>query len=202
MSGGVGWIDVTRPMDQNLICWPGRTPPRIAWTKRVDRGDHCNVSAWELIAHTGTHIDAPRHFVEGGTTIDQVSPEVLIGPCQVVTDGAYDANTLVGAARVLVRTGYSRIREFEHHPALMHVDAARALLRGGMRLIGTDRLSVDDTQTATFELHHLLLGSGCVIIEGLNLDPVADGAYEIVAMPLRMVGAEASPARVLLRSHA
>ena len=69
-------------------------------------------------------------------------------------------------------------------------------------MVGTDRLSVDDKQTSTFELHHLLLGAGCVIIEGLDLNAVADGSYEMIALPMRMIGVEASPARVLLQSHA
>jgi arylformamidase len=160
-----------------------------------------------LLAHTGTHIDAPLHFVATGCAIDEVSLATLIGPCTVVdlasqsmsTLIATDAEQLAGVARLLIKTGFGEHGVFDHHRELLNTDAADLLLQGGLLLVGTDRLSVDASEEASFTVHRSLLGSGCCIIEGLDLTNVAAGRYELCALPLPVVGAEASPARVLLR---
>lgn len=200
------WIDLTRRLDEHLVCWPGRKPPNLVWDRRIEDGHHCNASSLSMGAHTGTHIDAPLHFVEGGRPIDQVPLETFVGPCVLVdirapspqSLGLKTARDLAGARRLLIRTGFGD-GEFTQHPALMTVAAAELLLAGGLCLVGTDRLSVDPSSGQSFDLHRLLLGSGCAIVEGLDLRPTAPGRYEICALPLAVTGAEAGPARVIAR---
>jgi arylformamidase len=205
------WIDITRPMNDRMNCWPGRTPPVRTWDKSIAGGDHCNASSWRLSAHTGTHMDAPLHFCRNGLPIDQIPLEVFAGPCTVVDLIARNATVLdvdiadeiVGAQRLLIRSTHSNPDQLTHyndHEAILTPDAARCLLDGGLLLIGTDRLTVDDARGEAFTLHHLLLGEGCAIIEGLWLADVQPGQYELHAAPLRMTHAEASPVRALLRN--
>ena len=204
-------IDITRRVDHTLICWPGRTPPEPEWEKRIERGDHCNVSAWRLGAHTGTHMDAPLHFVAGGRSIDEVPLDVFVGECVVVdvrsTAGrVLDAATAAryrGQARVLIRTGFPERAERGVYPAhgrVMTPEAAVLLLEGGLRLVGTDRMSVDVSGGGDYHLHHVLLGAGCVIVEGLLLADAEPGRYQLAALPLRLSGGEASPIRAVLTS--
>lgn len=206
------WIDITRPMDDNLLCWPGRRPPQRIWEKTIAKGHHCNVSQWSFGAHTGTHIDAPLHFIDGGASIDRVPPDMLIGPCRVLRLESAEQAPLdlaavqpcCGEQRLLIRTHHgeattrSTIPHYKPHDALLSPDASRFLLDHGLAVLGTDRLSVDDSRGDGFDVHHLVLGRGGVIIEGLDLSQVAPGSYELHATPLRLAGAEASPARVLL----
>ncbi len=189
-----GWIDITRPMDESLVTWPGRPRPKRRWEKRISNGHHCNVSFWELSAHSGTHMDAPLHFIEGGKTIDQIPPDVFIGECVVAEASA--APQHVGVKRLLLRTLGAGAPPFG---SLMTEEDATALLNRGLVLIGTDRLSVDDSRGESFRLHHLFLGAGCVIVEGLRMPTVETGPYFLTAMPLCWVGVEASPVRAFLQ---
>lgn len=205
-----GWIDITRAMDESLVTWPGRARPRHRWEKRIADGAHCNVLFWELSAHSGTHMDAPLHFVEGGKSIDQISPDVFLGECRLYDAQARAldetvARRLMGTRRLLVKTGHSLLHadgRYEPHEALMTGAAAAILLEGGLILIGTDRLSVDDSAGRSFVLHHAFLGSGCVILEGLSMAGVEAGRFHLCAVPLRFAGAEASPVRALLKRSA
>lgn len=200
------WIDITRPMDDTLVTWPGRERPKLRWEKRIAAGHHCNVSFWELSAHSGTHMDAPLHFVESGKSIDQIPPEAFIGECRVCDAGSapleeVTAHRFAGTKRLLIKTGHSVLHpdgRYEPHETLMTETAASILLKGGLVLIGTDRLSVDDSRGQGFQLHHLFLGAGCVIVEGLLLTAVKEGSYLLHAAPLRASEMEASPIRALM----
>lgn len=195
------WIDITRPVGDEMLCWPERRLPDRVWEKQLSQGDHCNVSRWTLNAHTGTHIDAPMHFVEGGASIDQISPDVLVGPCRVID--LAQAETVRGEARLLIRSSHSAPSDtYADHGAIMSSEAARVLVESGLVMIGTDRLSVDDSRATDYPLHHLFLEAGCIIIEGLSLTGIDPGPHQLIALPLRMEGAEASPARVLLSAAA
>lgn len=205
------WIDITRPMGDSMLCWPGRQPPEFSWEQRLEDGDHCNVSKWTLNAHTGTHIDAPLHFVDGGDSVDRISADKLVGACRVIDLDAMNASTLDrdqaealrGESRLLIRSSHSASSEtYAEHDALMTTDAARMLVASGLQVIGTDRLSVDDSRGTDFPLHHIFLEANCVIIEGLCLANVNPGQYRLLALPLRMEDAEASPARVILSTAA
>lgn len=202
------WLDLTRRVDDGLICWPGRQPPALRWQKRLEEGHHCSESIWSVSAHTGTHIDAPKHFLADGRPIDEVPLDTLTGRCELVdirigpsqTLTVDQAQALVGSRRLLIRTGFGESGHFSDHPALLSPQAAKLLLDAGLALVGTDRLSVDTSTVSDFTLHRLVLGAGCVIIEGLDLSQVVPGSYELCALPIPFVGAEASLARVLIRS--
>jgi arylformamidase len=163
-----------------------------------------------MSAHAGTHMDAPLHFVENGKSIDQVSPDVFIGECQVADLAALGSSVLdasaarryAGAKRLLIKTSHSQLHpdgRYDAHAALMSEQAASVLLAGGLVLIGTDRLSVDDSQGNSFSLHHRFLGASCVIVEGLLLCEVREGSFFLSATPLLLTGTEASPVRAFLK---
>ena len=203
------FIDITRPVTKNLISWPGRLPPEHHWDKSIAQGDHCNASFWKMSAHSGTHMDAPLHFIEGGRAIDQIPPDVFIGVCTVIDLPAMNcsvmddalASQFRGEKRLLIRTHHSDAGSeviYQPHDALLTSEAASILIDGGLMLIGTDRLSVDDSRGADYALHHLLLKASCVIVEGLHLAKVTPGRYSLIAAPLRLTGKEASPVRALL----
>ncbi len=160
--------------------------------------------------HTGTHIDAPKHFLPEAEGIDSISPDVLIGPCTVLD--VRDAGNVTpehlrpaldaGAERVLLRTGTIERQMTEgfskEFPALT-ADGARALVAAGVRLVGIDAMSVEVYHAPGAPTHHALLEARAVIIENLLLADVPAGQYELVALPLRIAGADGAPARVLLR---
>ena len=205
-------IDITVPLTTEMPIWPGCKGIRIMPTMRMDEGDSYNVSRLDCNLHTGTHLDAPRHFLQNGTTIEQLPLDVLVGPSYVahLPDAAYitaghltDLNLPSGIERLLLRTRNSdlweaKTNEFRKDFVALTHDAAQWIVDKGINLIGVDYLSVqrysDDSRT-----HHILLGADTVVLEGLNLSNVKEGFYELICLPLRLVGAEASPARAILR---
>lgn len=208
-AGPDRFIDISRPIGPATLCWPGREPPCHEWVKRIANGDHCNSSNWQFNAHTGTHLDAPAHFLEGGKSVDQLDPSVFFGECRVVDIRSREdlhvddclASQWQGATRLLIRTLHSSLADCDKylpHGGLLSTSAASILLAAGLKLIGTDRFSIDDSESKAFLLHHKLLHAGCVILEGLNLANVTPGHYALVAAPLRFIGAEASPVRAFL----
>jgi arylformamidase len=145
--------------------------------------------------HSGTHVDAPLHFAEGAASVETLPLDVLVGPC-VVVEGLEVAAVPAGAERVLFKTPNSELwerDEFSEEFVKLDGEAARALVARGVRLVGIDYLSIGDE-----EAHHVLLGAGVVAVEGLDLRSVEPGEYGLVCAPLKLVGAEGAPARVLL----
>jgi arylformamidase len=205
-------IDITVPLTTDMPIWPGFKGIRITPTMRMDEGDLYNASRLDLNLHTGTHVDAPRHFVQNGSTVEHLSLDVLIGPsyvaylpdaADVTPNNLTDLNLPPGIERLLLRTRNSELWaaktiEFkEDFVALTH-EAAQWIVDKKIRLIGVDYLSVqrfaDDSRT-----HQILLGADTVVLEGLNLSNVKTGFYELICLPLRLVGTEAAPARAILR---
>jgi arylformamidase len=177
--------DITRPLAPGIPVWPGDRAFTSGWTSRLRDGASCNVGHVALSCHTGTHIDAPYHFAETGAPIDTVPLQACVGPC-VVLPLARLAEA-AGAERVLLRSGGGA-------PAGA---ALEALV--GLRLLGTDAASVDEVDSKTLDVHHALWHRGVVILEGLDLGGVPDGHYELIALPLRLAGMDAAPARAVLR---
>ena len=200
------WIDVTRRLQDSMVCWPGRGPIDVSWEKSVATGHHCNVSQWRANPHTGTHIDAPKHFFDDGATIDQAPLDTLVGSCCVVDhqDKILDGDAIDpyrGVQRLLLRSNHSGAAEdgvYPPHGPLLTEEAAAILVESGLLLVGTDRLSVDGSDSTDYTLHRLFLSASCFIMEGLDLSGVTPGDHELIALPLKVVGAEASPARVLV----
>ena len=175
-------------------------------------GDPGNVSRWLIGSHTGTHVDAPAHFVEGATTIEDVPLETLVGPAVVldltsVTSSEIGPDDLIAAGlddseRVLLKTPNSTgaLREAEKSPWVgLSEAAAELLVERGVRLVGIDYLTIDaPAGEVDWPVHHVLCGAGVAILEVIDLSDIAPGRYTLAALPLKLVGSEAAPARTVL----
>jgi arylformamidase len=204
--------DVSLPISESLVVWPSDPPIRITQPYHLDRGDSATVTRLDMGAHTGTHVDAPAHFIPGGSGVDGIDLHVLVGPALVVhapEADALSADVLAalqippGTERVLFRTRNSErwarnfAREFAEDFVAIPDDGARWLVAHGARLVGIDYLSVGPFG-ATAPTHRTLLRAGVVPVEGLNLSGIAPGVYQLVCLPLRIVGADGAPARAIL----
>jgi len=205
-------IDVTVPLDSRTPTYPGNTPFTIEAIKRIARGDSSNTSTLHLGAHTGTHVDAPRHFFDAAPGADDLALELMLGRTRVVevsTRNGIGAEQLGGLdlseeLRVLFKTSNSRLwGSPEFHTDYVGVTASGAeyLVAHGIKVVGIDYLSIEEFKTPGAPAHHMLLGGGVIVIEGLNLREVEPGIYDMLCLPLRVVGADGAPARVLLRRN-
>jgi arylformamidase len=204
-------IDVSVPLAPGLPTYPGNTPFTLEPIKRISQGGSSNVSSLHMSAHCGTHVDAPRHFFDDGPGTEALPLDLLIGRTRVVeitARGPVDAAALAGVdvsedVRVLIKTPNSRLwgtPEFVPTYAGVTESGARYLVDRGIKVVGVDYLSVEAFKTPGAPAHHVLLGAGVVVIEGLNLLDVEPGLYDMMCLPLRVVGSDGAPARVVLRS--
>ena len=203
-------FDITLPIHPGMLHW-GRKPEVEVVESRAN-GDASNVTRWRLGAHTGTHVDAPAHFVDGATPIDKVSLYSLVGPAVVVdltevtgdiTVAHLDAAGVAGQKRVLFKTSNSAgpLKQTERAPSWVGLspEAAAKLIADGVELVGIDYLTIEShTRTDTWDAHHALLGAGVLILENADLDAVPAGAYELVCLPAKLVDADGSFARAIL----
>jgi arylformamidase len=202
-------IDVSVPLDSNLPVYPGNTPFTLEPIKRIATGDSSNVSPLHLSAHAGTHVDAPSHFFDGMAGADALPLGLLIGPARVLEVTSHNGigpNELSGVAseaiRVLIKTPNSRLwRSARFHADYVWVTegGARFLVDRGVKVLGVDYLSVEEFKKPGAPAHRVLLGGGTIVIEGLDLSEVEPGTYEMFCLPLRVVGSDGAPARVVLR---
>jgi arylformamidase len=215
-SSGVdgGYIDATVTLDQSTTpVYEGDAPMRFEFLKEMRRGDPLTLSAYSLGAHSGTHVDAPMHFVANGPPIDRVPLERLIGPARVIEIAdevqAIDASELGkhdwrGARRILFRTR-SSIHSWMTSPifhrdfAYIAPDAAQLLADANVQLVGIDYLSAEQFGAPAARTHQILLGKGIPIVEGLLLTAVRGGDYDLIVLPMKVGGHEGAPARAVLR---
>lgn len=203
-------IDISMHLRAGMPAFPGDPEFRSVPHRSLDRGDPYNLSALAFGSHAGTHLDPPRHFFADGLPIDRLDLEDFNGPCEVVSVnparnevGAEDvARVPPSTRRVLFRTANSdrwRVSGafFPDYAALTPA-AAEALVARQVRLVGIDSLSVELDPTGRFPVHHLLLGNGVLILEGLELADAPPGAYELVCLPLRLQNGDGGPARAVL----
>ena len=206
--------DVSVPISDLLPVWPGDPRIEIEPFSRISDGQSANVTRLSMSSHTGTHVDAPYHFVEGGTTVDRLSLDLLMGPAFVAEmDGlegnkieVYDLASLRlprSTTRLLLKTSNSslwegRLGEFERSYVHLTPQAAEWLVNRGIRLIGVDYLSVEAFDVSDHRVHRTLLEAGTVIIEGLNLSQVPPGPCRLICLPLKIAGGDGAPARVLV----
>ena len=206
------YFDVTVPLSAAVPTFPGDPRFHMEFTHRIADGQPYNVARITLGAHSGTHVDAPYHFLADGNTVESLPLEILMGKCRVVEvrarekieRHALEALDMRDDLRVLLKTrmsGQLRVREFQEDFVYLTPDAAQYLVQAGIKLVGIDYLSVEKFGSEDFAAHHALLGAGVVIIEGLDLSDVEPGEYDMTCLPLRIVGADGSPARVVLRSR-
>jgi len=204
--------DITVPLSPSLPVYPGDPAVAITPVAQLQWGDAANVSRLTLSSHTGTHLDAPRHFFHTGLAIDGIAPHVLMGPARVCAFP--DATThltaddlwplgLAGTRRLLFKTPNSALWErtgFQTNYVALTESAARLLVDLGVQLVGIDYLSVDAFERQDFPVHRVLLGAGVLILEGLDLRTVAPGDYELLALPLLLQDGDGAPARAILRT--
>ena len=202
--------DISVPNHPGMLHY-GRKPEKTMVESIAD-GDPGNVSRWLIGSHTGTHVDAPAHFVEGATTIEDVPLETLVGPAVVldltsVTSSEIGPDDLIAAGlddseRVLLKTPNSTgaLREAEKSPWVgLSEAAAKLLVERGVRLVGIDYLTIDaPAGEVGWPVHHVLCGAGVAILEVIDLSDIAPGRYTLAALPIKLVGSEAAPARTVL----
>jgi arylformamidase len=202
-------LDISLPISPDMPVWPGDPRPEVESVTTLAR-DGVQVSRLILGLHTGTHLDAPRHFIEGGRTVDQLDLTVLLGPCRVIeiledtpqiTWGALQPFNLEPGERVLLKTPNSRRpmpQTFRPDFVALEPSAADYLCERGVRLVGIDGPSVDLWMAADFPCHRRLLAAGILILENLVLRHVQPGTYELIAVPLNLQGGDGCPVRALL----
>ena len=201
-------------MRPDMTTWNKEPGPTIAPLRRIAKGDTANVSTISFGDHTGTHVDPPLHFIEGGGTVDRLPIDALVGPCVVLEhngathiDEAWleGARVPAGTERILFKTRNSELwrdptAEFTRDFVTINASAARWCVSHGVKLVGIDYLSIEPQgpEKAGYPVHHTLLGAGVVIIEGLDMRGVTAGRYELVCAPIKIAGGDGAPARVLL----
>jgi arylformamidase len=193
-----GFKDISIYLENRMQHWPGDQPPEMG------------LSRINMHPHTGTHVDAPLHYVPGGSSMDNWQPEATIGPARVVhitadaiTGDALEALNLQPGERVLFRTSNSERcwcgSCFRKQFVAVTPDGARVLAERGVRTVGIDYLSIGPYGETGNETHRIVLGAGIWVIEGLNLAGVEPGSYELICLPLRIRGGDGAPARAVLR---
>lgn len=188
--------------------WPGDTPFSCGWTARIAGGSSVNLTAITSSPHVGTHADAPLHVADGGAGAESLALDAFIGAALVVDVAGlprdlgvdWTARVPDGTARLLLRTGASIASgSFPADWPALSGEAADALVRRGLRLLGVDAPSVDRRESRTLAVHHALFGGGAQVLENLDLRGIGAGEYELIAAPVRWAGVDAAPVRAVLR---
>ncbi|WP_026575752.1 arylformamidase [Bacillus sp. UNC438CL73TsuS30] len=202
------WIDISQPLDNEIAVWPGDTPftYKVNWSK--EESGSVNVGQITMSTHTGTHIDAPFHFDNEGKKVIDLDVNLYIGPAKVIhlpkptSIGIKELSDyeLGGVTRLLIRTDSLEDRqEFPSAIPEIEPELASYLARFGVRLLGLDLPSVDPIDSKELTAHHELTRHGIHILEGLVLNQIESGEYELAALPLPLVEADGSPVRAVLR---
>jgi arylformamidase len=195
-------------MRDMLAVWPGDAPYRFTWSWRKADGESVNVGQVALSVHTGTHVDAPYHFDDRGPTTDALPLGPFLGPARVVhlpgrpRIGRADLEPfdLAATPRLLIRTdAWPDKTSFPSSIPVLDEDVPAWLGGRGVVLVGLDVPSVDDLESKALPNHHALGAAGIAILESLDLSAVPEGVYELIALPLKLVGGDGSPVRAILR---
>lgn len=205
------WIDVTVPLREGMVTFPGEHPFKLSKRCDISAGDKVTSSHVSLSVHTGTHIDAPVHFLADGLTVDKLPLEALLGAARVVqidepfcvTPNAIEKIQPQRDERIIFRTANSlrswATSEFRNDYIYVAPEAARMLADIRIRTLGIDYLSVGGFARHTVDTHKALLQAGICIIEGLDLSRVSPGRYDLCCLPLLIEGCDGAPARTLLK---
>ena len=212
---GSNWIDITVPLKEGMAIWPGDVTIKIERRRSMDRGDAANNSAISLGVHTGTHMDAPKHFIKDGRSIDKLPLETSVGPARVIEikdkisikPEELKQHNIKKGERILFKTVNSprcwQTDAFVNDFVFVTRDAAQFLVDAGVILVGVVYLSVgspmDPDKAMRPDTHQILLGAGLYLIEGLNLTAVKAGDYNLICLPLKLLDAEGSPVRAILQ---
>ena len=205
--------DLSVPLSSELPTYPGDPEIQISAWSSLDNGDAANVSTLNFGAHTGTHVDAPAHFLQGTKKVETLDLDVLIGEaqviqvpddCLVIDEEFVAANCAPGTIRVLFKTRNSALwsNEFETNFTCLELTAAKRLVNLGVKLVGIDYLSIEKFGSKDHAVHRALLASEVIILEGLTFNGVPAGKYELICLPLRLRSklGDGAPARAVLRT--
>ena len=204
------FIDISLPIREGMIVYEGDPDISVSSALSLERGDPANVSSLRLGSHTGTHMDAPLHFIAGAAGIDTLPLDLLIGPALVAE---VDATRLIEPShleklpladhpRLLLKTRNSGLWDrpsFSRDYVALSLASAKLLIDRGVKLVGVDYLSIEAFGAEGHPVHKTLLGAGMVILEGLDFRRVTPGTYELYCLPLRIAGGDGSPCRAVLR---
>jgi arylformamidase len=205
------WIDISVTVRPGMVHWPDNPEIRVDKMLDMERGDVCNVSVLSMGSHTGTHMDAPLHFIRNGKSLEKMPLDATIGPCRVIEIKdkesvkleALENQRIKAGERILFKTVNSRkawsTEPFNEDFIYISKEAAAFLVRAKVMTVGIDYLSVGGFKKDGKETHHALLGAGIWIIEGLNLAKIKPGRYELCCLPLKVLNSDGAPARALLR---
>jgi arylformamidase len=208
--GNMQVYNISVPLRSEMPIWDSGPPPVLDTLSHVGQGDPATVTCFSMGSHTGTHVDAPAHFVREGATVEQIPATTLVGPALVVehmggghiTAADLDVMGVNGDhKRVLFKTVNQYLWEddsFHRNFVALAPSAAHRLIELGVSLVGIDYLSIEAYDASECEIHHALLGAGVVILEGADLRKVSPGEYLLVCAPLKMAGAEGAPTRAFL----
>ncbi|MDN7012627.1 cyclase family protein [Methanoculleus sp. FWC-SCC3] len=193
--------DITRDLSADAVLYPGDVRPRF---HEIDNGQY-RVTEMTLGSHTGTHLDAPSHYIEGGMTVDEIPPAVLMGAARVldcsdvseIIEPGHLTGRLDGARTILVKTWFSERREFDLGYPSFSLEAAKMVVEAGITCLGIDTPSIESFD-CDGSVHRRLLGSGTFILELLDLSAVPEGDYVMTALPMRLKGIDGSPVRAIL----
>jgi arylformamidase len=201
--------DISRRIAPGIAVWPGDTPFQNHFVMQMQKGDSCNVGTVTMSVHTGSHTDAPFHFEDRGLDISEVPLDKYLGPATVIeipSAKCIEPRHIVGldygkTSRILFKTKASARPNDAWDEDFVYLSEAAAELLGqnAVQLVGLDSPSVDPFRSKTLTAHKILLRYGVAILEGLNLQAVPPGEYELIALPLKLAGLDASPVRAVLR---
>jgi len=204
------WLDITMPIRNGMVHWPGDVDVEIHKTSSIEKGDDANVTELRMSAHTATHVDAPLHFIAGAKDVTEFNLNVLTGLAKVfsikntgsITLDEISAMKISEGDRVIFKTRNSEkdwsMLPFRENYIYLETDAALYLCDKGITCVGIDYLSIAGEKNGA-EVHRLLLEKEIIIIEGLMLDGIEEGDYEMICLPLKIKGADGAPARVIIR---
>ena len=196
-------------IENGMLSWPSDGPVSIEKIRSMDNGERLNLSRLDMSAHTGTHVDAPVHFIQEGSGIDSVPLDILIGPAAVVHlpgvreigDGELKAAGIPpDTKRLLLKTENGKLlgqKQFQKDYSFFTLEGAQYIIDSGVRLVAIDYLSIAAYGSGE-AVHQALLGEGIVIIEGVDLREISAGPYNMIALPLKIGGCDGAPARVVL----
>jgi arylformamidase len=203
--------DITLTISPEMIVWPGDPPVNVKRISSIDSGDNANVSQISMSCHTGTHVDAPDHFLNNGKTVENLSLDLLVGRAYVLhlpdvslitASVLMDADIPPRTRRLLFKTRNSDFwakgnKEFQTDFVGLSVDAAELLVDRNVKVVGIDYLSIAPYKQGK-PVHTILLDAGVVVIEGLDLSRVSQGRYTLHCLPLKLGGVDGAPTRAIL----
>jgi arylformamidase len=206
------WIDISIPLKDKMIHWPTDPVPRIERLKDRDKGDPVSLMELQIIDHVGTHIDAPLHFIAGGKTIDKMPLNATMGRARVIeiknpkaiTLKELEPHKLRRGERILFKTRNSSLYkrgEFTEDYVYFSTEVAQYMADKGLKVVGLDYISIGtpENRDNIRDTHSILLQNGVYIIEGINLEKVKAGRYELICLPLLLEHGDAGPARAIIR---